>query len=195
MSVPTGSARLAVVDRLAVAATTATGTNRMMTAEVGLPASRAVIAHAEERFGDVVAELLPIRRQMHRFGGSHAQRDVLQRTLLDAAIRDGQLDLARALTAERLGVRDTSVYSWMQRARCSPLRATPPARRRRARRSTAIALRWPRPAERANGQKGGLTDGRDDDGWMVRRRSRHGRPRHGQRRAVDRSGGAGRSRT
>jgi hypothetical protein len=107
----------AVVDRLAVAATTATGTNRMMTAEVGLPASRAVIAHAEERFGDVVAELLPIRRQMHRFGGSHAQRDVLQRTLLDAAIRDGQLDLARALTAERLGVRDTSVYSWMQRAR------------------------------------------------------------------------------
>jgi hypothetical protein len=105
----------AVVHRLAAAATT--GTNRMMTAEVGLPASRAVIAHAEGRFGDVVAELFPIRRQFHRFGGSHAQRDVLQRTLLDAAIRDGQLDLARALTAERLGMRDTSVYSWMQRAR------------------------------------------------------------------------------
>ena len=138
MSVPTGSARLAVVDRLAVAATTATGTNRMMTAEVGLPASQAVIAHAEERFGDVVAELLPIRRQMHRFGGSHAQRDVLQRTcwtLPSVTVSS----TSPALTAERLGVRDTSVYSWMQRARCSPLRATRPARRRRARRSTAIA--------------------------------------------------------
>jgi hypothetical protein len=111
-----GAART-VVDRLEVAASAATGTNRMMTAEVGLPASRAVIAHAEGRFGDAVAELFPIRRQLHRFGGSHAQRDVLQRTLLDAAIRDGQLELARALTAERLGMRDTSVYSWMQRAR------------------------------------------------------------------------------
>ena len=54
---------------------------------------------------------------LHRFGGSHAQRDALQRTLLESAIRDGQLRLARALTAERLGVRETSVYGWTQRAR------------------------------------------------------------------------------
>ena len=176
------------------AATTATGTNRMMTAEVGLPASRAVIAHAEERFGDVVAELLPIRRQMHWFGGSHAQRDVLQRTSLDAAIRDGQLDLARADRrapgrARHVGLLVDAagqVLAAQGDATGSATASTTVDRHRCA---------WPRPAERANGQKGGLTDGRDDDGWMVRRRSRHGRPRHGQRRAVDRSGGAGRSRT
>ena len=88
-----------------------------MTAEIGLPACRAVVAFVEERYDDVVAELLPIRRVLHRFGGSHAQRDALQRTLLESALRGGQLRLARGLTAERLGVRETSVYGWTQRAR------------------------------------------------------------------------------
>lgn len=116
-----GAGRLAdartVVDRLRVTAASASGTNRMMTGLVGLPAGRAVLAHGEGRFGDVVEDLLPIRRRVHRFGGSHAQRDVVQRTLVDAALRDGRHDLARALVAERLGMRDTSVYAWTQQAR------------------------------------------------------------------------------
>ena len=69
-----------------------------------------MIAYAEGRDGDVVDALLPIRSTFQRFGGSHAQRDALQRTLLDSAIRSGQLDLARALVSERLSVRPTSVY-------------------------------------------------------------------------------------
>jgi hypothetical protein len=88
-----------------------------MTVEVGLPAARAVVAHVEGRHDDVVAELVPVRRTAHRFGGSHAQRDLIQRTLTDAAIRSGRLDLARALLDERLSERDTSVYGWLQRAR------------------------------------------------------------------------------
>jgi len=84
--------------------------NAMMSADVGLPASRAVIAFTEGRHGDVVDELWPIRADFQRFGGSHAQRDLLQRTLTDAAIRSGHLDLARALLAQRLSQRDTSVY-------------------------------------------------------------------------------------
>ena len=96
---------------------TASGTNARMTAEIGLPACRAVVAFGEERDGDVIAELLPIRRVLQHFGGSHAQRDALQRTLLESALRCGRFELARALTAERLGVRERSVYSWTQRAR------------------------------------------------------------------------------
>ena len=96
---------------------TASGTNARMTAEIGLPACRAVIAFGEQRDGDVIAELLPIRRVLQHFGGSHAQRDALQRTLLESALRSGRFELARALTAERLGVRERSVYSWTQRAR------------------------------------------------------------------------------
>jgi tetratricopeptide (TPR) repeat protein len=93
------------------------GTNAMMTADVGLPACRAVVAFAEDRHDDVIDELLPIRRTFARFGGSHAQRDALQRTLLESALRARRWDLARALTDERLAVRETSVYSWLQRAR------------------------------------------------------------------------------
>ncbi|MFT3855205.1 MAG: tetratricopeptide repeat protein [Ilumatobacteraceae bacterium] len=107
----------AIVDRLGAWLPEATGSNAAMTAEIGLPACRAVVAFAEDRHDDVVAELLPIRRVLHHFGGSHAQRDALQRTLLESALRGGHLRLARALTAERLGVRETSVYGWTQWAR------------------------------------------------------------------------------
>ena len=51
--------------------------NARMTAEIGLPACRAVLAFVEDRHDDVIAELMPIRRTLHHFGGSHAQRDAL----------------------------------------------------------------------------------------------------------------------
>jgi hypothetical protein len=93
------------------------GTNVRMTAEIGLPASRAVLRFVQDRHVDVVAELAPIRRVFAHFGGSHAQRDVLVRTLTESALRTGELDLARALLAERLSLRDTSVYGWTRQAR------------------------------------------------------------------------------
>lgn len=116
-----GAGRLAdaraVIDRLdAYVATAAPSSNLRMTAEVGLPACRSVLAYIEDRHADVVAELLPIRTTLARFGGSHAQRDALQRTLVASALRAGRLDLARALLNERIGVRETSVWSWRQRA-------------------------------------------------------------------------------
>jgi tetratricopeptide (TPR) repeat protein len=95
----------------------AEGTNALMTAEIGLPACRAVLAFIEDRHHDVIAELFPIRRTLNHFGGSHAQRDALQRTLLESALRSGRYELARALASERLGVRESSVYGWSQRAR------------------------------------------------------------------------------
>jgi hypothetical protein len=93
----------------------ATASNAMMTTEVGLPASRAVLAFAEDRHDDVVDTLAPIRRNLHRFGGSHAQRDVLQRTLLESALRAGRHEFAAELIGERLAERETSVYGWTRR--------------------------------------------------------------------------------
>ena len=90
--------------------------NRFMTESVGLPASRAVIAFSEERYDDVLNELMPIRSTFNRFGGSHAQRDVLQRTIVEAAIRSGNARLAGALLRERLSARGSSVYSWSRYA-------------------------------------------------------------------------------
>ena len=102
--------------------TASPGTNVAMTAEIGLPACRAVVSFSKGRYTEVVDELLPIRRVFQHFGGSHAQRDALARTLLEAALRDQQLDLARALVAERISLRDSSVYGWTQRARIDQAR-------------------------------------------------------------------------
>ncbi len=51
---------------------------------------------------EAVRLLRPIRNIAHRFGGSHAQRDVLDLTLIEAALRSGQKALAAALAAERV---------------------------------------------------------------------------------------------
>lgn len=107
----------AVLERSRAYAAHGGGTNRWMTDQIGIPASDAVIAFGEGRYGEAVASLMPIHRHLHRFGGSHAQRDALQRTLLEAALRAGEDELARALTAERISVRDSSNYNWRQRAR------------------------------------------------------------------------------
>ncbi len=96
---------------------TAAGSNARMTAEIGLPACRAVLAFVEQRHDDVLTDLMPIRRVFGHFGGSHAQRDALQRTMVESALRADRYEQARALASERLGVREASVYGWTQRAR------------------------------------------------------------------------------
>jgi tetratricopeptide (TPR) repeat protein len=109
-----------VVDRMAAYVEEGgTGSNVAMTAEIGLPTSQAIVAFGEGRWERVIELLAPIRRRFQVFGGSHAQRDVLQRTLLEAAIRGGRTDLARALVSERLAVRPSSAYARVQQARLS----------------------------------------------------------------------------
>jgi hypothetical protein len=91
--------------------------NRWATATAGLPAAQAMLAFAEGRHADVVQLLLPVRRVLHRFGGSHAQRDAMHRTLIESALRDGQLDLATALVHERLAVRPNGQFALARLAR------------------------------------------------------------------------------
>ena len=110
----------AVIAKLeAGAANRTAASNAMMTSEVGLPATCAVVAFAEDRHDDVVETLAPIRRGLQHFGGSHAQRDVLQRTLLESALRSGRYRFADELVSERLSERPTSVYGWTRQQRLS----------------------------------------------------------------------------
>lgn len=88
--------------------------NLPMTVEVGLPVTSALVAFAEGRYDDTIALLHPVRGRLARFGGSHAQRDVFARTLLEAAFRAGALDLARALISERLAVNPDSRFARRQ---------------------------------------------------------------------------------
>jgi hypothetical protein len=91
--------------------------NLIFTASVGLPVCQAILAFGEGRYGEVVDLLWPIRRRVHIFGGSHAQRDAVSRTLLEAAQRAGLDDLARTLVSERVSVKPNSPYNWLQLAR------------------------------------------------------------------------------
>ena len=110
----------ALLDRLAsyVASAPADAISNVdMTARVGLPVCSAILAYGEQRDDDVIDLLHPIRKIVNRFGGSHAQRDVVARTLLEAAIRSGNTNLAPALVSERIASRETSPFNWLQAAR------------------------------------------------------------------------------
>ncbi len=87
-----------------------------MTGLIGLPVCRSMVCFGRGEYDEVIAGLLPIRTRVHRFGGSHAQRDAVERTLLEAAIRAGRFDLATALVSERLSVRECNTYAWSKRA-------------------------------------------------------------------------------
>jgi hypothetical protein len=77
--------------------------NHAMAREVGLPLMRGVLAFGRGE-PDAAAELmLPARAVAQRFGGSHAQRDLIDQTLLAAAAASrGHRALGRALLNERL---------------------------------------------------------------------------------------------
>lgn len=84
------------------------GDNAIFTREVGDPVTRAVRAFADEDYDEVVRLLRPVRNIAQRFGGSHAQRDLLDLTLIEAAFRSGQSALAKALAAERVSAKPKS---------------------------------------------------------------------------------------
>jgi hypothetical protein len=89
----------------------ALGDNAEFTREVGAPVTRAILAFGQGDYAETVRLLRPVRNQAQRFGGSHAQRDLLDLTLIEAALRDGQRALARALAAERIDLKPASPAS------------------------------------------------------------------------------------
>ena len=76
--------------------------NAEMTRSVGLDACEAAIAYCDGRFEAAAERLMGVRDGANRFGGSHAQRDVLTLTLIDAAMRAGLPQLAHHYANERL---------------------------------------------------------------------------------------------
>ncbi|MFI5953440.1 tetratricopeptide repeat protein [Cryptosporangium sp. NPDC051539] len=106
-----------IADRVAWLGTDRTGvSNQAMTARVGVPVCRALVAFGRGQYDAVVDLLVPIRGYVNEFGGSHAQRDAVYKTLVEASLRAGRLPLARALVSERLSVRPSSPYNWLKQA-------------------------------------------------------------------------------
>jgi hypothetical protein len=78
---------------------------------VALPLARALIAFEEERYPSVIETLMPLRCIAHQFGGSNAQREVIEQVLAEAAVRAGNATVVRALVAERRLLRPQSGWA------------------------------------------------------------------------------------
>jgi tetratricopeptide (TPR) repeat protein len=97
------------------------GINRMMTRDVGQPVCLAIRAFGRERYAEAIRHIEPVRDVAARFGGSHAQRDALTLTLIEAAIRGGHSALARHYIAERTVHKPASAWGWRLLARTASL--------------------------------------------------------------------------
>lgn len=84
------------------------GTNRLVADQVGVTLLEGFHSFALGRYERAVDLLSEARPFAHTVGGSHAQRDIIDVTLLAAAARSGQTSAARALAADRVGRRPTS---------------------------------------------------------------------------------------
>jgi tetratricopeptide (TPR) repeat protein len=128
-----GSGDLANAERMVAnleRAALESGTNGMMAREVGLPLARAIVAFGREQYAEAVDLIAPMRVNAQRFGGSHAQRDIVHLTLVEAALRAGRSSLAFALAAERTNVKRTSPFNWRLSARALELQGQADAARR-----------------------------------------------------------------
>jgi tetratricopeptide (TPR) repeat protein len=76
---------------------------------VGIPIVEGLAAFHSGAYAEAVDLLLPVRFGLWQIGGSHAQRDVVDWTLTEAAARAGQRDVALSLAYERLASRPRSV--------------------------------------------------------------------------------------
>ena len=95
----------------------ARATNREMARDVGLPLMRGAAGLRARRDDDAVAALAPLRRRPHRFGGSHAQRDVIDQTLLAACGARRRPRVGRALLNERLPMKPETPLTALWRSR------------------------------------------------------------------------------
>lgn len=74
----------------------------LLAKEITLPLVRGVDAFAQGDYLKAVEMLEPVFPQLTRIGGSHAQREVFEDTLLEAYLRAEQLDKAEEMLHSRL---------------------------------------------------------------------------------------------
>lgn len=92
----------AAVDRRAAALTALVEAGTLAAGPVVPAICRAALAFVEEDYAGCVRLLEPLAAEVARIGGSGAQREIVQDTLLVALMRSGQADKARAILDDRL---------------------------------------------------------------------------------------------
>src|SRR5437879_6093319 len=83
----------------------------------------ALAAFARGDYENAVQRLEPVADQVVRVGGSNAQREVFEDTLLQAYLRAGRYAQAESLLCKRLARRPSSRdMLWLQQAQAAPQR-------------------------------------------------------------------------
>jgi hypothetical protein len=103
-----GAGRQDLVEETLAAQGAAEADNIAFSGDVGLPLMQGFIAFDRGDYRHAISLMRPVRNRAVQFGGSHAQRDVIDLTLLEAALRGGDTALAQALAAERLQAKHDS---------------------------------------------------------------------------------------
>ena len=99
---------LARVNAALDAAAWGTSDNARWIRNVARPLVTGYTAFARGDYRTAVEALHPVRFVANQFGGSHAQRDVIDWTLTEAAVRAGMKDMALALSHERVALKPHS---------------------------------------------------------------------------------------
>lgn len=107
----------------ALAAEDARRSNHAVAREVGLPVMRGLLALARGDADGALATLHPVRAQAWRLGGSHAQRDLLDQSLLAACAAATHRHVGRALLNERRMAKPVTPLTrhWAERLGLGPL--------------------------------------------------------------------------
>ena len=85
--------------------------------EVTLPLARGIGAFVQGAYDEAVEWMEPVFDQLTRIGGSHAQREVFEDTLLEAYLRAEQFDKAEDMLRKRLKLRSSPRDAfWLGRA-------------------------------------------------------------------------------
>ena len=93
------------------------GWNRDVSRELGAPLMHGLLAFGAGNHVSAAATIAPLRERLARIGGSHAQRDVVEQTLLAAAANGADRAAGRALLAARTRARPvTPLSEWWSRA-------------------------------------------------------------------------------
>lgn len=104
-------------------AATRSDDNAYMTRAVGLPLAKGFLAFEAGRYAETVERIAAVRGIAQRFGGSHAQRDILSLTALHAAIRGGLKQTAEAFASERVAHKPESPWARNLAERARKLKA------------------------------------------------------------------------
>ncbi len=112
-----------LAERMADADAAAPGDIAGIAAEVGVPAARGLCAFAAGEHRAAYSQLLQAWRGLPRIGGSHAQRDVFMRLMVEAAMRGGlYAEAEAALNLRAANRRGVDPYTRRRRDEIAALR-------------------------------------------------------------------------